>query len=282
MMAIPGPALSTYEKETAAKAGTPKVSAVIITYNEEYNIRRTLSQLHWCDEIIIVDSNSTDKTVAICKTFDCKIFTRDFDGYGTQKRFAVAQASNDWILCIDADEVLTDNLVTEIGAALTDSTSWSGLSFRMNMVFLNKEFRYGKESGRFFLRLYNRNHGGFTDDKVHESIRVKGPVKKLQHTIRHYSYTSLHQCLEKCNRYSTYSAEMAFKKGKKKSVLAVLFGLPFNFIKYYILERNCLNGLNGFYWSVFSAYYHFAKYVKIRELHKAHKKQPKPASLNIA
>jgi hypothetical protein len=75
---------------------------------------------------------------------------------------------------------------------------------------------------------------------------------------------------------------MAFKKGKKKSVLAVLFGLPFNFFKYYILERNCLNGLNGFYWSVFSTYYHFAKYVKIRELHKAHKKQPKPVSLNIA
>src|SRR5262249_2602243 len=125
---------------------------------------------------------------------------------------------------------------------------------------------YGRESGRYFIRLFNKLHGGFTEDKVHESIRVEGKIKKLHHTIRHYSHVNLHQSLDKCNRYSTFSAEMAFSKGKNKSIFAVLFGLPFNFLKYYFIERNFLNGLQGFYWAVFSTYYHFAKYIKIREL----------------
>lgn len=262
--------------QTTATGFPVKVSAVIITYNEEHNIRRTLSQLWWCDEIVIVDSYSTDATVNICEDHGCIVHQRIFDGYGTQKRFAVTKASNDWILCIDADEVLSEDLVQEIATALQPGTPYGGFAFRMNLVFLEKEFRYGKESGRHYIRLFNKQQGGFTNDKVHESIRVEGPVKKLRHTIRHYSYTSLHQCMEKCNRYSTYSAEMAFSKGKNKSVWVVLLGLPFNFIKYYFLERNFMNGLKGFYWSVFSTYYHFAKHVKLKELRYTQEKQSAP------
>lgn len=253
--------------------GTPsfgKVSAVIITYNEEANIRRTLKQLHWCDEIVIVDSYSTDNTVAICREFDCHIHFKEFEGYGSQKRFAVSKASNDWVLCIDADEVLSNELVEEITQIPSEvAEAHSGFSFRMNLVFLGKEFRYGKESGRYFMRLFNKQQGGFTNDKVHEAIKVNGPVMKLNHIILHYSYTSLHQCLEKNNRYSTYSAEMAFSKGKDKPMAVILLGLPFNFIKYYFLERNILNGVKGFYWSVFSTYYHFSKHVKLKELRQA-------------
>lgn len=267
------------------KRGFPfaKVSAVIITYNEAQNIRRTLSQLYWCHEIVIVDSHSTDATVGICKEFGCQVFYREFDGYGSQKRFAVSKASYDWILCIDADEVLTDDLVHEITSMPAwDLSEYAGFSFRMNLVFLDKEFLYGKESGRYFLRLFNKQKGGFTEDKVHESIRVNGPVKKMNYIIRHYSYTSLHQCLEKSNRYSTYSAEMAFSKGKDKPIVVVLLGLPFNFIKYYLLERNFLNGMKGFYWSVFSSYYHFAKHVKLKELRQSCKKQTTPSYPNLS
>lgn len=244
----------------------PKVSAVIITYNEEHNIRRTLSQLYWCDEVVIVDSYSTDNTIAICQEFGCQIYSKKFEGYGEQKRFAVSLASNDWVLCIDADEVLTDKLIWEITEELSAGTTYSGFSIPMNLVFLNKEFVHGKESGRYFLRLFNRLHGGFTADKVHESIKVEGQVKKLKHTIRHYSYSSLTQYLEKFNRYTSYSAEMSFNKGKKRSVFEVVFSLPFNFFKYYFLELNFLNGLKGFIWSVFSTCAHFTRYIKLREL----------------
>lgn len=247
----------------------PKVSAVIITYNEEKNITRTLSKLGWCDEIIVVDSGSTDATVAICEELGCIVHTRQFDGYGSQKRFAVSKASNDWVLSIDADEVLTNELIQEIREALKNNNNkYAGFAIRMNLVFLDKEFKYGKESGRFYLRLFNKQRGGFTEDKVHEGIQVAGPVLKLHSTICHYSYTSLHQYIEKCNRYSNYSAEMAFSKGKNKSMFAVLFGLPFNFFKYYLLERNFLNGVKGFYWSALSSYAHFVKYVKLREFHR--------------
>jgi len=244
-----------------------KVSAVIITLNEERIIQKTLSKLYWCDEIVIVDSGSTDNTVAICEQFGCTVYSRQFDGYGPQKQFAVSMANNDWILCIDADEVLTDGLIKEILSSIRNDAGYAGFSFPMNMVFLNKEFTFGRESGRYFLRLFNREKGGFTNDKVHEGIQVNGPVKKLNHIIQHYSYSSISQYLEKLNRYSTYSAEMAFKKGKNKSLPAVLFAIPYNFFKYYLLERNFLNGAKGFYWSVFSAWYHFAKYLKIKELH---------------
>lgn len=249
-----------------ANTGRLKVSAVIITLNEERIIQRTLSRLYWCDEIIIVDSFSTDKTIAICKQFGCKIFSRQFDGYGSQKQYAVSMASNDWILCLDADEVLTGALVQEIIAATEKETPYAGFSFPMNMVFLNKEFTHGRESGRYFLRLFNRQKGGFTNDKVHEGIQLNGPIKKMHHLVQHYSYSSINQYLEKFNRYSSYSAEMAFKKGKKKSMAALLIAIPYNFFKYYILERNFLNGPKGLYWSILSAYYHFAKYLKINEL----------------
>ncbi len=128
--------------------GTIKVSAVIITCNESRNIARTLSKLYWCDEIVIVDSYSTDNTVAICEEFGCRIFSKTFEGYGPQKKYAVAMAKNDWVLCIDADEVLSDALILEIRAELDSNPPFVAYELPMNLVFLNKEFRYGKESRR--------------------------------------------------------------------------------------------------------------------------------------
>lgn len=244
----------------------PKVSAVIITLNEERIIAKTLRQLYWCDEIIVVDSYSTDNTVSICRQFGCKVLSRIFDGYGPQKQFAVSQAKHDWILCIDADEVLTDELIEEIVCSDWNNTPYAGFSFPMNMFFLDKEFAHGHESGRHFIRLFNRTLGGFTGNKVHEGIKLNGPVKKMNGMVTHYSYYNLNQYLEKLNRYSTLSAEMAFKKGRNKPLAVALLALPFNFLKYYLLERNFLNGSKGLFWSILSAFYHFVKHIKLKEL----------------
>jgi glycosyltransferase involved in cell wall biosynthesis len=245
-----------------------KVSAVIITYNESRNIRRTLAQLRWCDEIVIVDSFSTDNTLEICREFGCSIFFKRFEGYGEQKKFAVSRAKNDWILCIDADEVLSDDLVREIRAAMERPSSYAGYLFPMNLVFLGREFRYGKESDRYFLRLFNRQTGNFNQALVHEKLELEGETTRLHGKMLHYSYANLRQWNEKCERYSSLSAAQAVKKGKKKSVFAVLTALPYYFFRYYFLERNFLNGLEGFYWSVLNAQYHFLKYLKIRESYK--------------
>jgi len=253
-----------------------KVSAVIITFNESRNIRRTLSKLSWCDEIVIVDSYSTDDTLEICREFGCKIFFRSFDGYGAQKRFAVSRAKNDWILCIDADEVPSESLCREIQDTMAKNPSCTGYQLPMNLVFLGREFLHGKESQRYFLRLFNRQAGDFNMALVHEKLELKGETGRLQGKMLHYSYANLRQWNEKYDRYSSLSAREAVGKGKKKSILAVLSALPYYFLRYYFLERNFLNGLEGFYWSVFNAQYHFLKYVKIRELRATAPTAPTP------
>lgn len=256
------------------------VSAVIITHNESKNIRRTLSRLYWCDEIIVLDSYSTDDTATICRQLGCQVYFRVFDGYGSQKQQAVALAKHDWILCIDADEVLTEKLVGEIIHEMETGPRYDGYRLPMNLVFMGKEFRYGKESQRYFMRLFNRKAGNFNGDALHEKIQIVGNIGKMENHILHYSYRSLQQWLDKCNRYTTMGAEGAVKKGKKKSFFAIVFSLPFHFARYFFMERNILNGPRGFYWSVLCTLAHFIKYVKTRELHASY--EPIPISVSIA
>lgn len=253
------------------RTGRVKISAVIITHNESRNIRRTLSRLYWCDEIVILDSHSTDDTVAICREFGCRVFFKKFEGYGVQKKYAVEQAQNDWVLCLDADEVLSDDLIREIVSEFNAGPAFAGYQLPMNLVFLGKEFRHGKESQRYFLRLFRKTQGTFNEARVHEKIELEGKTGKMKHALQHFSYNNLRHWYEKMDRYTTLGAEEAVRKGKKKSVLALVFAIPYYFIRYYFLERNFLNGLEGFYWSVFNSYYHFTKYAKIRELHSARK-----------
>jgi hypothetical protein len=142
----------------------------------------------------------------------------------------------------------------------------------MNLVFLGKEFTFGKESNRFFLRLFNKQFGNFNDRKVHEGIELVGEKIKFKNKILHYSYQDISQYFKKLNTYSSFGAKLAFEKGKNKSVFTIVSTIPLNFLKYYILHGNVLNGANGFYWSVFNTYYHLVKYLKIRELHDQHSK----------
>lgn len=242
------------------------LSTVIITCNEESNLQRSLPKLTWCDEIIIVDSGSTDNTIEVCKKYGCKIYYRRFDGYGAQKQFAVSLARNKWVLCLDADEVLSDGLVDEIKEEMKNPLA-AGYLIPMTFVFMGKEFRYGKEAWRYFLRLFNKEAGTFDDRKVHEKIVLNGQQKKLKNNILHYSYRSITHYFNKFNKYSSYGAEMAYQQGKTRSLLMIVLAIPLNFLKYYFVELNILNGISGFYWSVFNAFYHFVKYIKIREYH---------------
>jgi len=247
------------------------VSTVIITRNEESNLRRSLPRLTWCDEIIVVDSGSTDKTIEVAKAFGCSIYYRKFDGYGKQKQFAVSLARNKWVLCVDADEVLCDELVREIRNEMLNPSA-DGYLIPRTFIFKGREFRHGKEAWNYVLRLFNKEAGNFNDSKVHEKVILTGKQKRLKNNMLHYSYRNNEQYFSKLNKYSSYSAEMAFRQGKHRSLISVIFAIPVNFIKYYFVERNIFNGPNGFYWSVLHAVYHFLKYMKIREMHStAHK-----------
>ena len=245
----------------------PKVSAVIITYNEAGIIAQTLSKLKWCDEVIVIDSGSTDKTVDICNEYGCTVFHRAFSGFGEQKKFGVTKAKNDWILFIDADELLSEPLIEEIHFELNKKEiKFVGFEMTLNLVFMNKVFKYGKETNCNRIRLFNKNSGNWDGSVVHEKINLSGPVKRLNNKILHYSYTSYSQFLKKIDLYSHLSAEKIVAKKHKKNKAIIALSLPFNFFKYYLIDRNFLNGYQGFAWAVLNSIYHFVKYLKVEEL----------------
>jgi glycosyltransferase involved in cell wall biosynthesis len=247
----------------------PKVSAVIITYNEESIIKKTLSKLGWCDEIIIIDSGSTDKTVEICRQFGCDIYTRSFEGYGEQKNYGISKAKNDWILCIDADEVLSEPLIEEISKELGKSDiEFSGFAIPRTLVYMNKPFRYGKEANAPIVRLFDRRKGEWDGALVHEKVILNGKLGKLSNVIWHYSYFSYEQHLSKINQYSSLGAAKLLQNKKYKNKYILVLCIPLNFFKYYVWNRNFLNGFHGFAWSFFNAFYHFIKYAKLIELRK--------------
>ena len=238
----------------------------MITYNEAVNIRRTITQLHWCDEIIVVDSYSTDGTERIAREMQCKFIQRPFTSYGEQKSFAISQCKNEWVLCLDADEFLTNELVEEIMQELEQTENIQAYAFRSNLVFRNQPFRFGRESSRLVVKLFRQNTCCMSNDRVHEKIIVRGRIKNLEHRLLHYSYRDITQYFTKFDRYTEWCAEKYFKQGKRKSKPVILISIPYYFMRYYFIDRNFLNGMNGFYWSVLMAFYHFVKYIKLEDM----------------
>lgn len=253
----------------------PNISAVIITYNEEANIVRTLEALSWCGEILVVDSGSTDNTVALCKQRACRVMTHPFSGYGPQKRYAVGQATHDWILSIDADEVVTDELRGEIIEIFSQAEiEYSGFYLPRTLVFMGHVFRHGNEHKRPSLRLFNRRFGGFSDSTVHESVGVNGTTKALNGALLHYSYLDIEQYFEKFNHYTSLAAQQLYERGKSANRFATLTRLPITFLQTYLLKGNFLNGFPGLVWSLFCALYPVIKYLKLYELSTLHASTP--------
>jgi glycosyltransferase involved in cell wall biosynthesis len=243
------------------------VSAVIITMNEAVNIQRCLDSVRWCDEVVLVDSGSSDATVEIARRQGCLVSMRPFTGYGDQKQFAVDQASHDWILSIDADEVITPGLRDELLAFLgKGSTDVAGVEIPRTMVFLGREFARGAEHASPLLRMFRRSLGGFTSAAVHERIDVQGRVTRCGGEMLHYSYVSIEQYLQKFNAYTTAAARMQHAQGKRASVAWIVLAFPLGFVRQYFLKGNFLNGYPGFLWAFLSAVYPVVKYAKLREL----------------
>jgi len=243
-----------------------KVSAVIITYNNADTLEETLATLKWCDEIVVVDSGSCDQTKEICLQHGCRFSTHPFDGYGPQKQYATSLARNNWILSIDSDEVMAEALQQEIQTIFSEKTiPCEGFEIIISLHFMGKLFRYGRESKLSHTRLYNRNYGGFNDNKLHERIILQGEVKQLKNIIIHHSYKDLHHYFEKFNKFTSLAVEDAIRNKKKANKLQILVKFPAGFLIFYIWQRNFLNGFPGFVWSVISAYYKFVKYLKLYE-----------------
>jgi glycosyltransferase involved in cell wall biosynthesis len=242
------------------------ISAVLITKNAEAFIKICLESITWCDEIIIVDSGSTDSTLSICKEYNCKISHQDFLGFGAQKNFAIQQAKNDWILNLDADEVVTNELKNNIQELLpVDANNTAAFQLLRTLIFFGQKFNYGRENRQPVNRLFNRNLCRFDSAEVHEKLIINGSLQKLNGELLHYSYADLFQYFSKFNEYTSKAVIELNKKKKSRNRLLILLFAPFYFFKFYFIELNFMNGYAGFLWSMISSFYVFIKYNKLYE-----------------
>jgi glycosyltransferase involved in cell wall biosynthesis len=246
-----------------------KISAIIITFNEEKNIARCLQSLQGvADEIIVVDSGSTDKTEEICKSFEVKFIYQKWLGYGAQKRFAVAKATHDWIFSIDADEESSDLLRTQMREILNTANTYVGYGIKRRTFFLGKLIRYCGWQNDYPLRLFRKTAGNFNDKKIHEFVEIEGSIGAIKACIFHYSFDSMYAFFEKTNRYTELSAKEMVAKGRKGSMLGAVFKGVFKFFKVFIFQLGFLDGITGFTLSINAAFGVYLKHLKVYELSK--------------
>jgi glycosyltransferase involved in cell wall biosynthesis len=242
-----------------------KISTIIIAKNEADNLKKTLPRLHWCDDIVVIDDNSTDETAQIAAAFKARVFKRSFDGFGPQKQFAVTQTVNEWVLNIDADEYLSDALIEELNQ-LSPPAKTDAFQIPIQHVFLGKVFKYGKESSYPHTRLFNKQTANFDDAIVHEKVKHNEQLGKLKGRILHYSYRDKAHYFEKLEKYAQQGAIKLKAKGKRRPLWLSYTLYPIYFLKHYLVYGNILNGYAGFTWSYLSAWYHTLKYIKLYQL----------------
>ena len=245
-----------------------KLSVVIITLNEEENISRCLASVKAiADEIVVVDGFSKDKTTEICKSFGCKIITREFKGFSDQKQFAADQATNDWVFSLDADEEVTEALREEISVLFSkESIPDSAYRTPRSLFYLGRILRFSGVGAKPVLRIFNKHKGRFDGAPVHEEILVEGSVGTLKNRMIHYSYRNLSHHLQKIDIYTTHAAKEYRQKGKHFSKIWVVFKFPVTFVAYYLFRGGFLDGYPGFMWSFLAAFYGSVKLAKTIEM----------------
>jgi glycosyltransferase involved in cell wall biosynthesis len=241
------------------------LSVIIITKNEGTHIGPCLQSILWADEIIVLDSGSEDDTVEICKQFTDSVFITNWPGFGIQKQRALDKAQGDWVLSIDADEVVTTDLRTEIEKALQQQ-KFNGYYIPRLSSYCGRQIRYGGWWPDYVLRLFRRNTGYFTESVVHERIVVQGEIGNLTSPLLHDAFVSLDEVLRKVNDYSSLGAEMLRQKGVQSSLSKAIFKAFWIFIRTYLLKAAFLDGRQGLMLSISNAEGTYYKYVKLLEL----------------
>lgn len=246
-----------------------KLSAAIMTFNEEKNLDRTLKALaDICDEIVIVDSGSTDKTKEIAEKYNAKFINQPWLGYGKQRNVAIEQCSGQWILAVDADEELSPQLREKIKEIINGDTNKKVYEINRLSVCFGKKIKHGGWGTSYAVRLFLKSAGRFNDNTVHESFVTQEEIYKIKEDIFHHSYLTLEDYFTKFNRYTTEGALEYYKKGKKASIGQIVFNPMYKFLRMYIFRLGFLDGVEGFLLASTSSLYSMVKYFKLREIYK--------------
>lgn len=240
-----------------------KLTAVITTYNEEENIERALKSVLWADEIIVVDSYSTDKTVFLAQKWAHKVLQNKYESPAKQKNWIIPQASHSWIFLLDADEWSTPELQQEIQQILTKGTEISAFWIKRQNYFFGKKIRYSGWQNDAVIRFFRRDECRYKDLLVHEEIQTNGQVGKLKNKIHHNTYTKLGNILTKVEKYSSWGAYDRVNKTKKITIFHLMVKPFFRFFRHYIIKLGILDGKEGLIISVISSYNVFLRSLKI-------------------
>jgi glycosyltransferase involved in cell wall biosynthesis len=241
------------------------ISALVITKNEAENIRDCLASLQWVDEIVVVDAESADGTVALAREFTDKIFIRQWEGFAAAKEFALAQCTGEWVLWIDADERVTPELRDEIIVALGGKPAATGFEMPRLANFLGKWIRHGGWYPGYVLRLFRREAGRFNGKQVHEGVQIDGEIGRFKNHLLHYTDRSLQHYFEKLNCYTSLAAEELHRRGRRFHLWDLLLRPGWFFFRMYVLKAGFLDGVHGFILALLSAMYVLTKYAKLWE-----------------
>jgi len=242
------------------------LSVIIITKNEQDNIKDCLESVKWADEIIVVDSGSTDKTEEICRKYTNKFYVKDWPGFGIQKQNSLDLATHEWVLSIDADERVTSDLRNEIISVLSSNSNVNGYLIPRLSNYLGKDIRHAGWYPDYTLRLVKRGKSHFTKDIVHEKMVVDGAIQKISNHFLHFPFKDIEHHFQKLNDYSTLSANKMHREGKKVGWILIVLKTLLAFIRSYILKLGILDGWPGLIVSVSTSLSVYMKYVKLKEL----------------
>jgi len=253
---------------TTAPVERPRITGCIIAFNEADRIGDCLASLAFCDEVIVVDSYSTDATVAIATAAGARVLQRPFDGFRSQKAFCVEQAAHDWVLCLDADERVSPELAASMVRALQAPASPVYRMARRNR-FLGRWLRHGEGYPDWSPRLFDRRQARWSDDAVHEKVLHAASPATLEGDLLHESAEDLGRYLEKQNRYTALAARELHRQGRSAGLAEILLSPLLRFLKFYLFRLGFLDGLPGLVHISIGCMNSFMKYAKLIELQKA-------------
>jgi glycosyltransferase involved in cell wall biosynthesis len=247
-----------------------KISAKVNVYNEEENIIAVCETVKWADEIVVVDSNSTDRTVELARQYTDRIFNREFRGYKDKHEFSDAQTTGDWIFWIDADERVTPELSTAIEEVRQrdPATLPDGFRIARRAHYLNRWIKHSGWYPDYQLRLYRKAASYWDGVSPHETARVRGRVETLQGELLHFTKQDLSKHHRMIDSYTTLAADYRYDHGTRAGWSDLLFRPFFAFVTTYILKQGCRDGIHGFIIAIFTAYGVFLRYAKIWEKEK--------------
>jgi len=243
-----------------------KITATIITFNEERNIARSIESLRCCDEILIVDSGSTDRTTELAENLGARVIEANWRGFAGQKNWAADQASHDWVLSLDADEALSEGLEAEIWSLKKSGPRHDGYTMPRLARYLGRWILHSGWHPDRKIRLYDRRKASWVGDFVHESVKFEGRVGHLEANILHFTCESLAEHVKTMDRYTTLAAQELAAQRVKVPLWRVMSAPAWPFLKTYFVERGFLDGFEGLVISYMAAFYTFLKYAKARNM----------------